>query len=74
MLQDSFAVREDETAYVGVMRNSTGLLTKVMQADISAATAPTDVVDKGETKRTQQYAPSRTFPRLCLIPTSSRSL
>ncbi|MGV8831363.1 MAG: monovalent cation:proton antiporter-2 (CPA2) family protein [Devosia sp.] len=47
LLQDSFAVREDEKAYVGMVRNSMGLLTEAMKADTSATP-----VDKDEPKRT----------------------
>lgn len=48
LLQDSFAVRGDETAYVGMVRHSMGLLTEAMHADSSAS-----VVDKDDTKRTE---------------------
>ncbi|MGV8853217.1 MAG: monovalent cation:proton antiporter-2 (CPA2) family protein [Devosia sp.] len=52
LLQDSFAVREDEKAYVGMVRNSMGLLTDAMQADTPAAGSLTDLVDKGAARRT----------------------
>lgn len=47
LLKDSFAVREDEKAYIGMVRNAMGLLTEAMKADSSATP-----VDKDETKRT----------------------
>ena len=48
LLQDSFAIREDEDAYVGMVRNSMGLLTSAMQAD-----RPAIPVDNTEAKRTE---------------------
>lgn len=48
LLADSFAVREDEDAYVGMVRGSMGLLGEAMRADI-----PTIQVDKSEPKRTE---------------------
>jgi len=47
LLVDSFAVREDENAYVGMVRNSMGLLTAAMTAD-----PPPAPVDKATAKRT----------------------
>ena len=47
LLADSFAIREDETAYVGMVRNSMGLLNSAMRAD-----PPPPPVDKDATKRT----------------------
>ena len=47
LLADSFAVREDETAYVGMVRNSMGLLTAAMSAD-----PPPPPVDKDAASRT----------------------
>ena len=41
LLADSFAVREDETAYTGMVRSSMGLLTAAMNAD-----RPTAEIDK----------------------------
>ena len=48
LLHDSFAVREDEDAYVGMVRNSMGLLNEAMRAD-----RPTIPVDNAEPKRTE---------------------
>jgi len=48
LLHDSFAVREDETAYVGMVRSSMGLLTAAMRAD-----PPPAAVDKDAAKRTE---------------------
>ena len=48
LLVDSFAVREDETAYVGMVRSSMGLLTAAMNAD-----RPAQPVDKAAAKRTE---------------------
>ena len=48
LLQDSFAVRDDEDAYVGMVRNSMGLLNQAMRADTSAIP-----VDNDEPKRTE---------------------
>jgi glutathione-regulated potassium-efflux system ancillary protein KefC len=48
LLQDSFAVRDDEDAYVGMVRSSMGLLNKAMQAD-----RPAIPVDNDEPKRTE---------------------
>lgn len=48
LLQESFAIREDEDAYVGMVRNSMGLLTSAMQAD-----RPAISVDNTEAKRTE---------------------
>ena len=49
LLQDSFAVRHDENAYVGMVRHSMGLLDEAMRADTSS-TIP---VDKPTPKRTE---------------------
>ena len=46
LLQDSFAVRDDEDAYVGMVRSSMGLLNEAMRADM-----PT--IDNDEPKRTE---------------------
>jgi len=48
LLEDSFAVREDEDAYVGMVRRSMGLLGDAMRAD-----SPTIPVDKSEPKRSE---------------------
>ena len=48
LLHDSFAVREDETAYAGMVRTSMGLLTAAMSAD-----PPPAAVDKDAAKRTE---------------------
>ncbi|MBU1306007.1 MAG: cation:proton antiporter, partial [Alphaproteobacteria bacterium] len=48
LLQDSFAIREDEQAYIGMVRNAMGLLNEAMSAD--RAQPP---VDNGEPKRTE---------------------
>ncbi len=48
LLSDSFAVREDETAYVGMVRSSMGLLTAAMNAD-----RPPTPVDNLAAKRTE---------------------
>jgi glutathione-regulated potassium-efflux system ancillary protein KefC len=48
LLRDSFAVRDDEDAYVGMVRNSMGLLNEAMRAD-----TPTIPVDNDEPKRTE---------------------
>ncbi|UJW87385.1 monovalent cation:proton antiporter-2 (CPA2) family protein [Devosia sp. SL43] len=48
LLQDSFAVRDDEDAYVGMVRSSMGLLNDAMRAD-----RPTIPVDNAEPKRTE---------------------
>jgi glutathione-regulated potassium-efflux system ancillary protein KefC len=48
LLVDSFAVREDESAYVGMVRSSMGLLTAAMTAD-----PPPAPVDKTAAKRTE---------------------
>lgn len=48
LLHDSFAVRGDEDAYVGMVRKSMGLLNEAMQAD-----RPAIPVDNGEPKRTE---------------------
>lgn len=47
LLEDSFAVRGDEDAYVGMVRSSMGLLNEAMQAD-----RPGETVDKTVPKRT----------------------
>jgi glutathione-regulated potassium-efflux system ancillary protein KefC len=47
LLEDSFAVRGDEDAYVGMVRNSMGLLNEAMHAD-----RPDQPVDKTVPKRT----------------------
>lgn len=47
LLEESFAVRGDEDAYVGMIRTSMGLLGEAMRAD-----NPTIPVDKSEPKRT----------------------
>ena len=46
LLADSFAIREDESAYVGMVRTSMGLLTAAMAAD------PPPPVDKDAASRT----------------------
>jgi glutathione-regulated potassium-efflux system ancillary protein KefC len=48
LLRDSFAVRDDEDAYVGMVRSSMGLLNEAMRADV-----PTIPVDNDEPKRTE---------------------
>ena len=48
LLRDSFAVRDDEDAYVGMVRGSMGLLNEAMRAD-----TPTIPVDNDEPKRTE---------------------
>jgi glutathione-regulated potassium-efflux system ancillary protein KefC len=48
LLQDSFAVRHDEAAYVGMVRHSMGLLDEAMRSD----TPSTIPVDKPAPKRT----------------------
>lgn len=49
LLEDSFAVRHDEDAYVGMVRHSMGLLDEAMRAD-----KPTTIpVDKPAAKRTE---------------------
>ena len=48
LLADSFAVRHDEDAYVGMVRNSMGLLDEAMRAD-----NPERPVDNGAPKRTE---------------------
>lgn len=47
LLDDSFAVRGDEVAYVGMVRNSMGLLDEAMRAD-----SPGNPVDNGVPRRT----------------------
>jgi glutathione-regulated potassium-efflux system ancillary protein KefC len=49
LLQDSFAVRHDEDAYVGMVRHSMGLLDEAMRADNPSAIP----VDKPAPKRTE---------------------
>lgn len=49
LLEDSYAVRHDEEAYLGMVRSSMGLLNAAMQAD-SPTTIP---VDKPAPKRTE---------------------
>lgn len=49
LLQDSFAVRHDEDAYVGMVRHSMGLLDEAMRGD----TPSTIPVDKPAPKRTE---------------------
>jgi glutathione-regulated potassium-efflux system ancillary protein KefC len=49
LLQDSFAVRDDEDAYVGMVRRSMGLLDETMRGDRQSAIA----VDKPAPKRTE---------------------
>ena len=48
LLEDSFAVREDEDAYVGMVRHSMSLLGDAMRAD-----KPSIPVDKSEPKRSE---------------------
>jgi glutathione-regulated potassium-efflux system ancillary protein KefC len=48
LLHNSFAVRHDEDAYLGMLRNSAGLLNEAMSAD-----RPTIPVDNAEAKRTE---------------------
>ena len=49
LLQDSFAVRHDEDAYVGMVRNSMELLDEAMRGD----DPPAIPVDKPAPKRTE---------------------
>lgn len=48
LLEESFAIREDEDAYVGMVRTSMGLLGEAMRADL-----PPSAVDKSKPKRTE---------------------
>ena len=49
LLENSFAIRHDEEAYLGMVRNSMGLLDEAMSADIPSAIP----VDKSAPKRTE---------------------